>query len=103
MVWRRPSRSPRSSFSKSGWLIMSEIKIVIKNLPEIKAALRKAPAEMVKNLNQAIRKTIFLVEGKSQAKVPFRTGSLQKSAYRDFSPLRGEFGYTVTHGVFVHD
>jgi len=44
------------------------IKIEIKNLAEIKAAFSQAPALMTKNLNTAIKKTVFLIEGRAVAK-----------------------------------
>lgn len=79
------------------------MKISIKNLPQIKAAFSKAPALMTKELNIAIRKTIFYIEGKAMRRVPVRTGILRSSRYRNFSPLRGEFGFNADYAAAVHN
>lgn len=82
---------------------MSEIKIEIKNLPEIKAAFGKAPAQMTKELNSAIQRIVFYIRGQAQRKVNVKTGILRSSAYTNFSPLRGETGFRANYAAAVHD
>src|ERR1700745_1049259 len=82
---------------------MTVIKIEIKNLAEIKAAFSKAPALMTKNLNTAIKKTVFFIQGKAVTKANVRTGRLRGSAYTDFSPLKGEVGFKANYAAAVHE
>lgn len=80
----------------------TEIKVEIKNLKEIKAAFKQAPALMTKNLNTAIRKVIFNIRAKAVANAPAVTGRLRGSAYTEFAPLRGEVGFKAKYAGFVH-
>lgn len=82
---------------------MTTIKIEIKNLSAIKTAFSQAPALMTKNLSTAIKKTVFLIEGRAVAKANVRTGRLRASAYTDFGPLKGEIGFKATYAAAVHD
>lgn len=79
------------------------ININIHNLSQIQEGLRKSPALMVKNLNIAIRKTIFLIEEKSTRNAPVKSGYLRNNVHRNFKPLYGEFGYKAKYAVWVHD
>lgn len=82
---------------------MGLIEIKIVNINEIKAAFKKAPAEMTKSLSVAVRRVIFIVEARSQRNAPIKTGRLRGSLYRDFGPLRGEIGYKASYAGYVHD
>lgn len=84
---------------------MSKLKInvKVKNLPQIKEAFSTAPKEMSRELKMGIRKSVDLLERRSQAKVPVKTGELKGSSYRKLGNLRGEFGYTAKHAIFVHE
>lgn len=94
---------------------MPDIKITIKNLPEIRAAFGKAPGLMVRGLNNAIQKSVFSI--KSGEAMEYRNlgirvitgglmGSIQRGQY--FSNLRGEVGPNVTgspgvpYALYVH-
>jgi HK97 gp10 family phage protein len=80
-----------------------EISIEIKNLPEIKAAFKQSPAVMVKNLDTAIRKTIFKIESRAVKNAPVKTGRLRASVYTTFAPMQGEIGFNANYAEFVHD
>lgn len=82
---------------------MSEISIKIKNLPQIKSAFRKAPTLMPRELDIAIRKSVFLIRAKAQGYVSVRSGYLRGSAYNTFGPLRGEVGFRANYAAAVHD
>lgn len=82
---------------------MSVIRIEIKNLRQIKESFKKAPALMTKNIDIAIRKTIFLIRGRAVSGAPARTGNLRGSAYNTFSPLKGEMGFKAKYAAWVHD
>jgi HK97 gp10 family phage protein len=82
---------------------MAEISIEITNLPEIRAAFRKAPAMMVRELDKAIRKSIFAIKGDSQRRSPVDTGYMRASHREMFSSLRGEVGPQAYYSIFVHD
>lgn len=82
---------------------MSDIKITIKNLAQIKKAFKQSPIIMTKNLNIAIRKSVTVIERDSKKNTPVLTGRLRSSHRQSFSNLRGEVGTNVDYDVFVHD
>lgn len=79
------------------------IRISIKNLPQIKAAFRKAPDLMTEELSQAIRKTVMYIRGRAVSNAPVKTGRLRASAYTNFKPLYGEIGFNASYAAAVHD
>jgi hypothetical protein len=79
------------------------IKISIKNLPQIKAAFRKAPDIMTEELSAAIRKTVMYIRGRAVSNAPVKTGRLRASAYTNFKPLSGEIGFNASYAAAVHD
>jgi len=81
---------------------MPTMSISIKNADQIKAAFVKAPAFMVRNLNMAIRKSIFVVQAQSMRNTSVKTGRLRASTTSTFAPLRGEVGPHVFYSGFVH-
>ena len=80
----------------------SPISITIKNLPQIKAAFNKAPLLMSKELNTAIKKSIFIIQGKSMRNTPVLTGRLRASHTSIFGNLRGEVATNTNYDIFVH-
>lgn len=81
----------------------STINVSIKNLPEIKAAFNKAPQLMIRNLNTAIRSSIFTIGRQSRINTPVDTGILRASTYERFATLRGEVGTNTEYDLFVHE
>ena len=79
------------------------IRVGIKNLPQIKAAFRKSPALMTQELNIAIKKSIFLIHGRSVTNAPVRTSRLRGSVYDNFGFLKGEIGFKADYAAAVHD
>lgn len=79
------------------------VKVQIKNLDEIKAAFKLAPALMAKELDKAIAKSIFAIQGESMVNTPVDTGRLRASHQTLFAPLRGVLDVTAYYGVFVHE
>lgn len=82
---------------------MAEIQIQITNLPQIKAAFAKSPTIMGRNLNIAIRKTVFEVSATSRRNTPVDTGRLRNSTYERFGSLKGEVGTNTEYDRFVHN
>lgn len=78
------------------------VNITIKNLPQIKSAFNKAPGLMTRELNTAIKKSVFFVQGKSMINTPVLTGRLRASHRSLFSNLKGEVGTNTNYDVFVH-
>lgn len=76
---------------------MSEIKIQIKNIKEIKSAFNKAPAFMAKNLSEAIKKTVIQIGGDAVRNAPARTSNLRGSEYTKWSALAGEIGFRAKY------
>lgn len=82
---------------------MPTISVKIKNLPEIKAAFRKSPTLMARNLNDAIKKSIFAIQRESMLRTPVDTGRLRASHFTRFSSLYGEVGPTAFYAIYVHE
>lgn len=95
---------------------MPEIDIKITNLPQIRRAFGMAPSLMTRELNLAIKKTIFTIKAKeigqySSLGIRVVTGGLISSIQRGeyFGNLVGEVGPNVTgspgvrYSIFVHN
>jgi len=82
---------------------MPSVDIKIKNLPQIKAAFGKAPFLMSKELNLAIRKSIFTIQRSSMIKTPVDTGRLRASTRSLFDNLKGEVGTHTNYDIYIHD
>ncbi len=81
---------------------MPNISIQITNLPQIRAAFRRAPQLMTEELNTAIRRSVLEIEGESKKNTPVDTGTLRGSTRSIFSNFRGEVGTNVFYDLFVH-
>lgn len=82
---------------------MPDIQIRIKNLPQIRAAFRRAPYLMTRNLNIAIAQSVYTIKGDSQRNTPVDTGRLRASTYTQLSNLRGEVGTNANYDIYVHE
>lgn len=82
---------------------MPDIQIRITNLPEIKRAFGMAPTLMKRNLNSAIKKSVFMVERESKILTPVDTGRLRASHRTLVTDLRGEVGTHTDYDIFVHE
>lgn len=78
------------------------IAIKITNLPEIRRAFNMSPILMTAELNLAIKKSIFTIQGTSVRNTPVLTGRLRASTSSRFSNLRGEVGTHTNYDIFVH-
>lgn len=75
----------------------------IVNLPQIRAAFKSAPYLMAKELDTAIKKSVFLIQRQSMINTPVRTGRLRASTYSRFMPAEGVVGTNTDYDVFVHN
>lgn len=90
---------------------MPNIKIEIKNLPEIRAAFAKAPAKMVKELNLAIAKSIIAVQRETSINVSggrginVITGGLLNASKRGvkLDNLKGSYLVDIRYAFYVHE
>lgn len=82
---------------------MASINVTIKNLPEIKRAFAKSPRLMTRELNLAIKKSIFTIERKSMINTPVDTGRLRASHSTIFGSLRGQVNTNTNYDIFVHE
>ncbi len=82
---------------------MADIAIKITNLPQIRRAFSIAPNLMRKNLNEAIKKSIYTIQGQSMRNTPVLTGRLRASTRSRFADLRGEVGTNTNYDIFVHE
>lgn len=79
------------------------VQVQITNMPQIRAAFSKAPAEMTKQLNNAIQLSIFDIERASKANTPVATGFLRSSHQTMFRNLYGEVYPSANYAIFVHE
>lgn len=82
---------------------MAKVNVTIKNLPQIKAAFAVAPTNMRRNLNTAIRKSIYTIGSQSRKNTPVRTGRLRSSTRELLGDLKGEVGTHTNYDIFVHE
>lgn len=82
---------------------MPDIAIKITNLPQIKAAFGQSPQAMVRELNDAIKKTVLTIQRRSMTNTPVLTGRLRASTSSQFTNLRGEVGTHTNYDIFVHE
>jgi len=80
-----------------------EVKIKIKNLPQVQAALRQSPQIVSKHINKAINQSIIGIRDEAMDTTPVDTGRLRGSYQLRFSSLRGEVGPTAEYAIFVHE
>lgn len=86
---------------------MPEIRIQIKNLPQLRAAFGAAPQIFSAKFRQALTKSAIFVQAQSMIRTPVLTGRLRASHEWH---LRGsglgmqvEVGPTAFYGIFVHE
>lgn len=83
---------------------MAQVKITIKNLPQIRSAFRRSPRVMTKNLRKAIQAALITVQRQSIINAPRRTGFLKASHQtRMLSNLSGYVQPTADYAIFVHE
>lgn len=88
--------------------MMPDVKITIKNLPQIKAAFNRAPMLMTRELSKAIALSVFEVGRGSRLNVSnkmvnVQTGQLRASHYERIGNLQGEVGTNTEYDIFVHE
>jgi len=80
------------------------VNVEIKNIAQIKAAFRRSPYIMTKNLSGAIRRVSAKVQSQSIKITPVRTGFLRRSHETRFeSPLRAIVKPTANYAYYVHE
>ena len=81
---------------------MPAISVRITNLGAIRAAFNKAPVLMTRELDKAIKRSVFAIERDSKMRTPVDTGRLRASHRSTFTPLRGELSTNTNYDVYVH-
>lgn len=83
---------------------MAQVKIKIKNIDQIRAAFKRSPRIMTKNLRKAIEKALITIQRQSVINAPRRTGFLKAShQHRMLSNLSGYVQPTADYAIFVHE
>lgn len=80
-----------------------DVKVEITNLAQIKAAFFRAPQLMKKNLDYAIKRSVFDIKKQSQRITPVDTGLLRSRHYTRFGYFQGEVGTNTEYDIFVHE
>jgi len=82
------------------------ITIEIKNLDKIMAAFRRAPALTIREMDEAIKKSVLLLEATAKQTTLFKnvTGHLRATQESRFPmSLEGRLKATRDYAVFVHE
>ena len=82
---------------------MPTISVRITNLEAIRAAFSRSPVLMTRELNKAIKTSLFAIERDSKLRTPVDTGRLRASHQTTFSPLRGVLEPTAEYAIYVHE
>ena len=84
---------------------MPTINVKIDGLQKFKTMMGKYPAASVRNLNEAIKKSVFEIQAQTVPITPIDTGELRRSIGRGikFSPMRGQIGPTVDYANIIHE
>jgi len=79
-----------------------EIKIEIKNLPQVQAALRQSPQIVSKHINEAIKQSLLIdIWNKTKDLTPVDTGYLRGHWEHTMSNLRGELWPIAEYAIYV--
>ena len=84
---------------------MPSINIKVEGLDKLVKTMGKYPIVAARNLDEAIKKSIFEIQRQTVPITPIDTGELRRSIGRGIklSPLRGEIGPTVSYAVKIHE
>ena len=89
-----------------------EIKVEIKNLPQIRAAFRQSPRIMTKNLTKAIQRSTIMIHDEEILNVSGSRGirvvttglkSAVQAGISFPSPLKGVLFPNIEYAIFVHE
>lgn len=81
---------------------MPAISIRITNLEAIRSAFAKSPVLMTRELDKAIKTSVFAIERDSKLRTPVDTGRLRSSHQSTFTPLKGVLEPTAEYAIYVH-
>lgn len=86
---------------------MTDVKIEIKNIAEIRRAFSKAPRLMGEAFKGALGSSAKWLQRESQLLTPVKTGTLYSSYKTDISgsglQMKAEVGPSANYGIFVHE
>ncbi len=77
-----------------------EIRLDDRSIDELKKWLKERPEKTIKELNDAVRKSIISVEGQAKRNAPVDTGRLRASINREERYLEGEVYTGVRYAIF---
>lgn len=86
---------------------MLNVRVQIKNVPQIRAAFSAAPRIMRDNFRKALTKSAVLIKSQSMIRTPVLTGRLRSSHTFNVSGfgmgMQAEVGPEAYYGIFVHE
>lgn len=82
---------------------MPEFSLKIKGLDKFKKVIRKFPEISAKNLQEAIKYSLFDIQREAVPRTPVSEGRLRSSYRIALRPLMGIIGPTAKYGIFVHE
>jgi len=89
---------------------MPSITIKVIGLDRLQAGFKRAPRNLDKELNLAIKKSIFEIDKNLAVNwkaggygIPVDTGLLRGTRVQRFGNLKGEVGTTREYGIYVHE
>lgn len=83
---------------------MAIIKVEIKDVESIKAALKVAPAKIIQGLNRAVERILVKVTQAAMVEAPAQEGKLRQSIkYEMTGTAKGRVYVNSQYGLYVHD
>ena len=80
---------------------MVQFNIKIEGLDKLKKGFTRAGSSGARELNNAIRKSTFILQGDVKEKTPVDTGNLRSKIYTKFAPLTGKVYTNVKYAKFI--
>ena len=82
---------------------MASITIEVRNLEPIQAKLKKGGNIIKKQMNEAIKRAVLMVEADSKKNTPSDTSRLRGAHKTYFGNLQGKLRIEADYGIYVHE
>jgi HK97 gp10 family phage protein len=82
---------------------MIEVSIDDRTIDQVREWIKKRPEQTIKELNTAVKQTVYSVEAETKRNSPVDTGRLRASVNREERYLEGEVYAGVYYAIHVHE
>ena len=77
--------------------------IKVTGLEQVMKKFERMPREFIEEMDKAVKKSAYLIEGESKKVTPVDTGHLRRSIWSTFSLLQAIIGPHVKYAIWVHE